>query len=167
VAPARVVREAQVPRAAPRLPPSPRVTTDAEVARRALEKVTAIGLALPEVERDRASQHATFRVGQKVFAYFLDNHHGDGVVAVCVRGEKRANARAVAEDSKRYFLPAYLGSRGYLGIRVDLRRVDWADVAARVGESYRSVAPKRLVGDRAPPGRGQGRAKKMARLRSR
>ena len=145
VAPPRVVRGEAAPRAVPRLPPSPRVTTDAAVARAALERVTAICLALPESECDRASQHATFRIRKKVFAYFVDNHHGDGMIAVCVKGDKREHARRVAGDPKHYFLPAYMGARGYLAIRLDTRRVDWKGVTERVTQSYRSVAPKRLL----------------------
>jgi anti-sigma regulatory factor (Ser/Thr protein kinase) len=56
-------------------------------------------------------------VKKKVFAYFLDNHHGDGIVAACVKGDKRANAKLVAAEPKRFFSPAYIGPRGYLGVR--------------------------------------------------
>jgi hypothetical protein len=151
VAPPRVVRGEAVPRAVPPLPPSPRVTTDAEVARIALERITAICSALPEVTRDRTSHHATFRVHKKVFAYFVDNHHGDGRIAVCVKGDKREHAGIIAEDPKHYFLPAYTGGHGYVGIRLDTRRVDWKGVEQRVIQSYRNVAPKRLLAaDPAP-----------------
>jgi len=75
-----------------------------------------------------------------VFAYFLDNHHGDGMVAACVKGDKREHARLVAAEPKRYFLPAYIGARGYLGIRIDSKRVDWKGVAERVAAAYRRAA---------------------------
>jgi hypothetical protein len=121
------------------------VTTDAAVARAALERVAAICAKLPEVEVERWGQHAGFRVNKKIFAYFFDNHHGDGVTGVCVRGDKAENARLVAGDPGRYFSPAYVGSRGYLGVRLDAGRVDWKAVAERLAASYRSVAPKRLL----------------------
>jgi hypothetical protein len=143
VAPPRVVRGEAAPRAVPPRPASPRVTTDAAVARSALERVTAMCSKLPDAERDRDSHHASFRVGKKVFAYFLDNHHGDGIIAVCVKGDKQDHARMIADDPKRFFLPAYIGARGYLGIRLDTRRVDWKLVSERLAQSYRSVAPKR------------------------
>jgi len=146
VAPARIVRGDDAPPtpARSRRPPPPaRITTDAEVARKALERLTAICLALPGAERERDSRHATFRVRTKVFAYFLDNHHGDGFIAACVKGDRREHARLVAAAPKRFYLPAYIGSRGYLGIRLDAARVDWRDVAARVAASHASVAPRR------------------------
>jgi hypothetical protein len=145
VAPPRVLRGEDLPPAKPLPPASPRVQTDAKVAREALERLTAICMALPEAEVERESRHATFRVKKKVFVYFLDNHHGDGIVGACVRGEKRANATLVRTDPKRFFMPAYIGPRGYLGVRLDLGRVDWKAVTERVRASYRSVAPKALL----------------------
>jgi hypothetical protein len=148
VAPPRVLRDGQMHADKPLPPPSPRVTTDAAVARAALERLTTICLALPETTCERDSRHATYRVRKKVFAYFLDNHHGDGIVSACVKGDKRDHARAIAAEPKRFFLPAYIGARGYLGIRLDARRVDWKGVAERVAAAHRSAAPKKLI-DRA------------------
>lgn len=124
--------------------PPPRPTTDAKVAREGFEKLSAICLALPEATREGASRHAAFRVGKKTFAYFLDNHHGDGIVAACVKAERGKQAALVAADPKRLYLPAYIGARGWIGVRLDGKRVDWKAVAERVVQSYRSVAPRRL-----------------------
>ena len=46
-----------------------------------LERLTALCLSLPEAERSLRGDHADFRVRKKVFAYFLNNHHGDGIVS--------------------------------------------------------------------------------------
>jgi hypothetical protein len=146
VAPPRILRGDDVPPPAPVPPPSPRVRTDAKVARRALDRLTALCLALPDATSEPEARHATFRVGApgrgKVFAYFLDNHHGDGIIGVCVKGDKRANAALMRKDPGRFFLPAYIGPRGWLGVRLDAPRTDWKDVAERVAASYRTVAPK-------------------------
>jgi hypothetical protein len=145
VAPPRVVR-GQAPGGAG-APPSPpvRVTTDENLAREALERLTAICLGLPEAEREREGKHAAFRVRKKTFAYFLDNHHGDGVVAACVKGDRREHAALIASHPSRFFLPPYMGPRGYLGVRLDAKGVDWDDLRARVAASYASVAPKALA----------------------
>jgi hypothetical protein len=145
VAPARVLRGEDVQPAGARPPPSPRVTTDAKVARAALERLTEICLALPDAVCERESRHATFRVRKKTFAYFLDNHHGDGAIAACIKGDKRQNSTLVRQESSRFFSPAYIGARGWLGVRLDTGRVDWKDVASRVEVSYRAVAPKALT----------------------
>src|SRR5258708_7322282 len=49
---------------------------------RRLARITKICLALPESTKERHGSHASFRVRKKVFTYYLDNHHGDGIVAV-------------------------------------------------------------------------------------
>jgi hypothetical protein len=145
VAPPRVARGEGLPPAKP-IPPAPsRVTTDAKVAREALDRLRKICVALPEAAFEPEGHHASFRVRKKVFAYFLDNHHGDGIIGACVKSDKRANAKLVKDDPKRFFLPAYIAARGWVGVRLDTKRVDWKDVAQRIEASYRSVAPKTLA----------------------
>jgi hypothetical protein len=150
VAPSRLLR-GHGTSPAPTLPARRRVTTDAEAARAAFDRLAAICLAFPDASCERRGKHATFRVQRKPFAYFLDNHHGDGFIAACTKGDAREHARAIASDPSRFFSPAYVGPRGYLGIRLDARRVDWKEVAARAEAAYRSVAPKSL---RGRPGAG-------------
>ncbi|HSU81840.1 MAG TPA: MmcQ/YjbR family DNA-binding protein [Thermoanaerobaculia bacterium] len=110
-----------------------------------LARLTGICLALPEAERRRMGDHASFLVRKKTFAYYLDNHHGDGIVALCCKTALGENADLIAADPARYYLPAYIGPRGWVALRLDVGEVDWNEVAALVGASYRLVAPKRLV----------------------
>jgi hypothetical protein len=130
----------------PRPPPPKRATTDAKVARESLARLEKICLALPETTREQeSSPHARFLVGKKAFVYFLDNHHGDGMIVACVRGELSANAKLVKKDPKQFCSPAYMGPRGWLGIRLESGKVDWKALAARVEASYREMAPKKLL----------------------
>ncbi|HEX4445520.1 MAG TPA: MmcQ/YjbR family DNA-binding protein, partial [Polyangiaceae bacterium] len=144
IAPKRLASDSSAMPPAPRPPPPRRITTDAAVSRAALERLAALCLALPEATQEGASRHATFRVRKKVFVYFLDNHHGDGIVGACVKLPKGKNVALAKADPRRFFIPAYIGARGWLGIRLDRSRTDWKDVAARVTQSYRDVAPKTL-----------------------
>jgi hypothetical protein len=117
-----------------------------------LARLTAICLAFPEVVRQLYGRHADFRVRKKVFAYFLDDHHGDGIVAVACKTARGENADWIALDPSRFFSPAYIGPRGWLGLRLDVGPIDWEEVSDLVGDSYRLSAPKRLaalVGHRA------------------
>lgn len=109
-----------------------------------LDRLSKICLALPEATVERTGDHATFKVRKKVFAYFLDNHHGDGIVSVCFKtrlGEHQDLARAQPE---RFYIPAYIGPRGWAGLRLDRGRVNWSEVEAFVRSSYAAVAPKTL-----------------------
>jgi phosphoribosylglycinamide formyltransferase-1 len=110
-----------------------------------LAKVSDICLALPSAERSVHGSHATYRVRGKVFAYFLDDHHGDGIVSVCVKSELGENVDRARRDPERFYLPAYIGPRGWFGLRLDRGRVDWREVANVVERSYRLTAPKTLV----------------------
>ena len=114
------------------------------VAKR-LTKLSELCLRLPAAERTLSGSHATFRVRGKVFAYFLDDHHGDGIVSVCVKSELGENVDRARRDPERFYLPAYIGPRGWFGLRLDRGRVDWREVANVVERSYRLTAPKTLV----------------------
>jgi hypothetical protein len=136
---------AEPPKQAPRPPPQKRVTTDERVARESLARLTKLCLALPEATRTLESSHASFHVGKKTFAYFLDNHHGDGMIVACTRSDRSENAKLVKADPKHFCSPAYIGPRGWLGIRLDAEKVDWKRLGARVEASYRDVAPQKLL----------------------
>jgi predicted DNA-binding protein (MmcQ/YjbR family) len=110
-----------------------------------LQRVTAICLALPETARELRGDHADFRVRKKVFAYFLNNHHGDGIVSLCVKSALGENIDRAGREPQRFYLPAYIGARGWFGLRLDRAKIDWAEVENIVENSYRLAAPKTLL----------------------
>jgi phosphoribosylglycinamide formyltransferase-1 len=110
-----------------------------------LSRLTGICLALPQTTRECHGSHAAFHVGKKIFAYFLNDHHGDGIIAVTCKVLTGDNAALVAADPKRFYLPAYLASRGWVALRLDLGKVDWGEVSELILTSYRLIAPKRLA----------------------
>jgi phosphoribosylglycinamide formyltransferase-1 len=113
---------------------------------RRLARLTKICMKLPESACERMSSHAAFRVRKKVFAYFLNDHHGDGVVAVACKTLPGDNHRLVESHPDRFYLPAYIGSRGWVAFRLDTSDVDWEEVSELVAMSYKLVAPKTLAG---------------------
>ena len=119
------------------------------------ERVTDICRALPNTEHVDQGDHCIYRVRGKVFAYFLDDHHGDGIVSVCVKSERGENADRARLEPERFYLPAYIGPRGWFGMRLDRGRVPWAEVAEVVERSYRLTAPKTLL-KKLDGARGQG-----------
>lgn len=120
-----------------------------------LKKLAAICLALPETERRDGGEHADFRVRGKVFAYFLNNHHGDGIVSVCCKAALGENVDRASREPLRFYLPPYIGPRGWFGLRLDGEAIDWPEVRNLVELSYALVAPKRLAN--AFPSTGAGR----------
>ena len=86
-----------------------------------------------------------FRVNRRSFAWFLDNHHGDGLVAVACKAVPGRAAKLVDTEGERYYLPPYLRRSGWVGLRLDVGDVDWREVEELVEDSYRLVAPRRLL----------------------
>jgi hypothetical protein len=110
-----------------------------------LKRLTAKALALPEARREISGSYASFRVRKKTFAYFLDNHHGDGIVAVTCKVLPGENAALAKAQPTRYYLPAYIGPRGWVALRLDLPKIDWSEVRELLLTSYLLTAPKHLA----------------------
>jgi hypothetical protein len=111
-----------------------------------LDRVRAACLALPEVTERLSHGAPSFFVREKkTFVMFMDDHHGDGRLALWCAAPLGAQEEMIGQDPDRFFRPPYVGHRGWLGVRVD-GRPDWAEVVAVINEAYRTVAPKQLVG---------------------
>ena len=110
-----------------------------------LKRITELCQALPEAERALRGDHADFRVRKRVFAYFLNNHHGDGIVSICCKSELGENVDRVSTDPQRFYLPAYIGARGWFGLRLDRGPIDWREVENVLELSYCLIAPKALA----------------------
>jgi hypothetical protein len=102
-------------------------------------------MPLPEAVRVVEGRHAWFTVRDKKFVYFLEDHHGDGIVSVCVRTHPGQSDALLATEPERFYKPAYMWHRGWIGLRLDVGEIDWDEVAEFVTESYRMTAPKRLL----------------------
>jgi hypothetical protein len=118
-----------------------------------LPRLRDLCTTLPEVtERTSHGEPAWFVRDKKMFVMYADRHHDDrvGCWLAAPAGSQEAH---VGAEPDRYFVPPYVGTRGWLGVRLDVRGVDWAELGELVTEAYRSVAPTRLVAELdAPPG---------------
>lgn len=108
-------------------------------------RLSSICLALPETTREDKGEHAAFLVRKKIFLYYLNNHHDDGVVGLWCRVLPGENRFLVDADPRRYYLPAYVASRGWVGLRLDLPKLDWTEIQELVRGSYLQIAPARLA----------------------
>jgi hypothetical protein len=113
--------------------------------KQALAKVRPICLALPETtERLSHGSPTWFVRDKKTFVMYLNDHHGDGRLALWVAAPPGVQEELVDLEPDRFFRPPYVGHRGWLGVRLD-RDVDWDEIAGIVEDAYRQVAPKTLV----------------------
>jgi hypothetical protein len=114
-----------------------------------VDRLRAICLALPEATEKIAWGEPTWRVRGKLFAQLDDHHHGADHLAVWLPAPLGEQEAMVFTDPARFFRPPYVGSRGWVGVRID-RRPDWGMVRRLVEQAYRVVAPPRLLASIAP-----------------
>lgn len=110
----------------------------------ALERLRRLCLALPEAtERVSHGEPAWFVRRSPQFATLADKHHDDRV-AFWAAAPAGAQADWVGRDPSRFFVPPYVGGRGWIGVYLDVDQ-DWDEIADIVEDAYRVVAPKKLV----------------------
>jgi hypothetical protein len=105
-------------------------------------------LALPETtERQSHGEPTWFVQGKKTFVMYSTHHHGGPLGFWCAapNGVQRA---LVSADPKTFFIPPYVGYRGWLGVSLEVPP-DWDEIAKIVQDAYRLVAPKRLLAELA------------------
>jgi len=113
-----------------------------------LARVRSLALALPAAaEKLSHGMNGFFIEGGKFFAYFINNHHGDGVIALLVKASGvEEQVQLIEIDPGLYYRPAYFGPSGWVGIRLDTGEVDWGHIEDWLARSWRASAPKRLAG---------------------
>lgn len=111
----------------------------------ALGRVRATCLALPGATERLSHGSPTFFV-KKSFVMFHDDHHGDGRLAIWCAAPDGAQGLMVDTEPERFFVPPYVGHRGWLGLRLDVD-VDWDEVDQVIVDAYRHVAPARLLAE--------------------
>jgi hypothetical protein len=123
---------------------------DARARDRILAEVRELSLALPETSERLSHGAPTFFVrGKRAFLMVLMNHHGDGRFAIWCAAPAGLQQTLVEADPERFFVPPYVGHRGWLGFRLD-QRLDRDELAGIVEDAYAEVAPARLVEQARP-----------------
>ena len=117
--------------------------------RAAIVRVRRICLALPEAEERPFGGHTapTFRVRDKIFVMTSE----DGT-SMTMKAPKGAQPILVASEPERFFVPKYVGPKGWIGVHLNLTKApDWDEMAEMIAESYCLTAPKRLAALVIPP----------------
>jgi len=113
------------------------------MARDQHQAVREVCLWLPEAEEFMAHGSPNFKVRGKTFATYAVNHHGDGRVALWLNALPGSQELLVRAEPKHFFVPPYVGPRGWLGVSLD-HGIAWQRLAALVREAYEKVAPAEL-----------------------
>jgi hypothetical protein len=112
---------------------------------RALERLRELCLSLPETSERLSHGAPTFFVrGKRAFLMVLTDHHGDGRSAVWCAAPDGMQGVLTESDPERFFVPPYVGHRGWLGVRLD-QGLSWDEIAGIAEDAYAQVAPSTLV----------------------
>lgn len=116
-----------------------------------LVRVRELCLSLPGAAERRSHGRPNFFT-RKVFAIFGGSLKGDHYAPVARHSLlflPDACEREALVGDDRFFVPAYVGASGWLGLSFHLiggvDEVDWVEVAELVEMSYRLTAPSTLV----------------------
>jgi predicted DNA-binding protein (MmcQ/YjbR family) len=110
-----------------------------------VERLRKICLALPEANERVSHGEPTWFAGKgKVFAMLDDHHHGAPHLSVWLPQPRGVQEALIREDSARFFRPAYVGGKGWVGVVLD-EKPDWKRVARLVRDAYVFVAARKLV----------------------
>lgn len=111
-----------------------------------LDKLRRICLALPGVSDVPAWGTSTFRC-PKIFAMYAqpsDQKHSQGRPGVWIKAGPGNQEFMVRDDPKRYYVPPYVGTSGWVGIFLD-QDPNWDEIALLIEDGWRLLAPKTLV----------------------
>jgi hypothetical protein len=109
------------------------------------ERVRAVCMALPEVTEKLSHGSPAFFVVRKQFVMLWPHgHHDHEFPHLWCAAPLGSQQDHVSSSPRRFFRPPYVGSRGWLGMRLD-GRVDWGELETLCEDAYRTVAPGRLL----------------------
>ncbi|MFC5650004.1 MmcQ/YjbR family DNA-binding protein [Paenibacillus solisilvae] len=109
-----------------------------------LAQIMRLCLSFPETsERLSHGAPSFFIQEKKAFVHAHDNHHGDGKLAIWCAAPAGAAAVLVESEPEIYYIPAYVGHLGWVGVRLD-RNAAWDDIAGAIQNAYLTRAPKKL-----------------------
>ena len=112
---------------------------------RILARIRKICLGFPETSERLSHGAPTFFVREKkAFLMVLTDHHGDGRFAIWCAAPDGVQRLLADADPERFFVPPYVGRRGWLGIRLD-RELDWEQMPGIAEDAFGEVAPPKLV----------------------
>jgi hypothetical protein len=91
------------------------------------------------------NEHLSLEVAGKRFGYYLYQHFGDdGRSGAVLKASPGVQETLVEADPDRFWVPAFVGRHGWIGIRLDLEEPDWDIVADFVRGAWLLTAPRKL-----------------------
>lgn len=109
-------------------------------------KIVSIVTALPEATATLTiGVHLKLEVKGKPMGWFMEDHHGDGRLALNCKALPGMQLALVEANPEVYHVPKYVGNKGWAGVWLDVESLDWDEVANLIRDAYILAAPKALL----------------------
>lgn len=107
-----------------------------------IARLREIALAFPGAIEKISHGEPAFFTPKRMFATIDNHHHGSAHVSVWCKAPDGAQRALVEGDPKHFFVPPYVGTAGWLGIRLDTG-LPWSVVADLLRQAYDSAAARK------------------------
>ncbi len=101
---------------------------------------------LSGVDVEEFHGHLGFTVRGRWFAWLLVDHHGDGRLALVLKAPP-GDQEALVGNRHGYFIPFYLGSKGWIGIELTPARNLTGASSLLIQQAWRMTASKTAIAD--------------------
>jgi hypothetical protein len=113
----------------------------------ARERLRPVIEALPGAEERISHGSPTFFTGDgksaRTFASLHDEREWfEGRLCVWIAAPEGMQHALIAGDPERWFVPPYVGKRGWVGLRLDLPDTDWDEAAGAIEDAHAFIADR-------------------------
>ncbi len=108
------------------------------------ERLRSICLAYPGATERLSHSAPSFYVGKQFVTLWLDGHHDHRFPHLWCAAPPGVQDELVTTEPDRFFRPPYVGSRGWLGVRLD-GAIDWSEIEGICEDAFRTVAPRKQI----------------------
>jgi hypothetical protein len=118
-----------------------------KIAAERIARVVAIVESLPGAGAVSAGNHLSLEVRHKRFGWLLNDHHGDGRLAINCKAPQDVAQQLANHAPDRFHIPNHVGHLGWVGLWLDTPQIDWIEVKAVLVGAYRLAAPRKLIAE--------------------
>jgi hypothetical protein len=108
------------------------------------EHLREICLSFPEVTEKLSHGTPSFFARKQFASLWMGGHHERDYAHLTCAAPEGAQEILIASDPEVYFRPPYVGHRGWIGVRLDVR-ADFDAIEEILEDAYRCVASKRQI----------------------
>jgi hypothetical protein len=107
-----------------------------------VDRVRDICLTLPGTTEKLSHGAPAFFLSSGQYLSFVDNHHGDGRLAVWMAAPPGMQESLIEAEPEHFFRPPYVGPSGWIGINLNTG-LEWGAIAALIAQGHAWIAAKK------------------------